>query len=138
MVKEQKISVTGFIFYNKKFLIIRRSKKEKFLPGYYELPGGKVEFGEEPFKALEREIREETRLKVEIIEPYSLFAYVSQGGIRHTVDIQFLVKLIDHPEKLKLSAAHDDAKWISKGDLKNYQISKNMTIAIKKGLAKLS
>lgn len=134
----QKIGVTGFIYYDKRVLIIRRAKKEKFLPGYYELPGGKVEFGEEPWKALEREIREETNLNVKIIEPYSLFSYVSQGGIRHTVDIQFLVKLIGHPEKLKLSAAHDDAKWISKDDLKNYQISKNMTIAIKKGLAKLS
>ena len=58
MEKFQKIGVTAFVVSgDEKVLLLRRSKKEKFLPGYFELPGGKVDFGENPEKALERSKR---------------------------------------------------------------------------------
>ncbi|WP_051272019.1 NUDIX domain-containing protein [Shimazuella kribbensis] len=58
----QKVVSTGFLMKDNKVLVIQRSQKEKFLPGYYELPGGKVDFGEDPAEALAREFREELRL----------------------------------------------------------------------------
>lgn len=50
----QKIVCTGFIYHQGKMLIIKRSLREAFLPGFYELPGGKVDFGENPEEALKR------------------------------------------------------------------------------------
>jgi len=52
--KIQKICVTAFIVKENKLLIVRRSKNEFFLPEYYEMPGGKVEFGESLEDALLR------------------------------------------------------------------------------------
>jgi 8-oxo-dGTP diphosphatase len=39
----QNIVCTGFVYHQEKTLIIQRSLQETFLPGFYELPGGKVD-----------------------------------------------------------------------------------------------
>jgi 8-oxo-dGTP diphosphatase len=83
----QKIVCTGFIYHQGKTLIVQRSLKETFLPGYYELPGGQVNFGEDPVDALKREFREEVNLNVEVTKPYKIFSYVSENGNRHIVEI---------------------------------------------------
>ncbi|MDD4333220.1 MAG: NUDIX hydrolase [Patescibacteria group bacterium] len=131
--KIQKISVTAFILFNNKVLILKRSKQEKFLPNYYEMPGGKVEFGESPDMALIREIKEETNLSIEIIKPYSFFSYISDNNQRHTVDIQFITKIKSNEADVKLSNSHDDYKLIEVDEINNYQISDYMKIAINKG-----
>lgn len=59
-MKYQKITVAGFLCVDDKVLVIRRSEKETYLTGYYELPGGKVDFGEHPKISLEREFLEES------------------------------------------------------------------------------
>jgi 8-oxo-dGTP diphosphatase len=99
----QKIVCTGFIYHQGKTLIVQRSLKEAFLPGYYELPGGQVNFGEDPSDALKREFREEVNLNVEVIKPYKIFSYVTENGNRHTVEIVFKVQLSDDPANIRLS-----------------------------------
>jgi nucleoside triphosphatase len=51
-------------------LLVRTSKWS----GYWGVPGGKIDYGEEMLTALKREMREETGLEIEAIE----FAFVSQ------------------------------------------------------------
>ncbi|MBA4493810.1 NUDIX domain-containing protein [Paenactinomyces guangxiensis] len=36
------------------------------MPGYYELPGGQVNFGEDPNDALRRDFYEEVNLKITV------------------------------------------------------------------------
>ena len=112
MDKFQKIVVSGFLQHEGKVLLIRRNQREKFYPGSFELPGGKVDFGEGPTKALEREFLEETNLKIKVGEPLRTFSYVSDEGARHTVEIVYRVSLLSSPSELKLSDAHDDYKWV--------------------------
>ncbi|MGX9706885.1 NUDIX domain-containing protein [Laceyella sacchari] len=50
----RKSFVQDFFYHQGKTLIIKRSLREAFLPGFYELPGGKVDFGENPEEALKR------------------------------------------------------------------------------------
>ena len=50
-----RVLVGGLIFKNGKILLLKRTETKKFLPGYYDLPGGKVEPGEDPNHALIRE-----------------------------------------------------------------------------------
>jgi 8-oxo-dGTP pyrophosphatase MutT (NUDIX family) len=47
-----------------KFLLLTRSDTHPTLAGFYDLPGGMVEPGEEPGAAVRREIHEETGLSV--------------------------------------------------------------------------
>jgi 8-oxo-dGTP diphosphatase len=134
--KIQKIGVSAFILRNGRVLIVRRSKKEKFMSGYFDLPGGKVDFGETLKQAVIREIKEETNLKVKEMHPYSSFSYLSSNGTRHNVDVQFLVSVEDL-KKLKLSDAHDDFKWIKLSEINKYKMSKERKKSIRLGFSAL-
>ena len=138
MDKHQKIGVSGFLLKNNDVLIVKRSDLEGFLPGHYELPGGKVEFGEKPVDAIVREFKEEVGLSVLAIKPLAIFSYVSDSGNRHTVDITFLLKSNDNNYSVVLSQAHSEYKWISKEEINEYfQRPDDMRNIILKGFSEV-
>ncbi|MBI4023125.1 NUDIX domain-containing protein [Candidatus Berkelbacteria bacterium] len=108
----QKIVTTGFLIRDGKALIAKRSETEAFLPGYYDLPGGKCEFGEHPEVAMQREFREETGLVVAVIRPYRTFSYLSDGDRRHTVEIVFLLSE-QSAEPIQLGPDHSEVAWVT-------------------------
>ena len=59
-----KLSVCGVIVYQSKFLIVKRSETDDFLPNCWEFPGGSVEDGETIQDALKRELKEEIGLDI--------------------------------------------------------------------------
>jgi len=133
MEKIQKIGVTAFIRNEGKVLLMKRSQKEKFLPGYWEMPGGKVEFGEDINEAVTREVKEEANLDVKVVGPYAAFSYISDDGNRHTTDIQFLVEVTGDATNLKIADAHNEAKWFGREEINGLEISESMKEAINKG-----
>jgi len=137
MDKIQKIGVSAFIIKDGKLLIVKRAKNETFLAEFYEIPGGKVEFGESPAEALVREVKEETNLDVKVIKPYSTFSYVSSNGEKHTIDIQYIVEPIENLENITLSHEHDDYTWITKEEVDNFKFSDQMKEVIEKGFTEL-
>lgn len=126
MEKIQKIVVAGLLQHEGRILLIRRSLKESLFPGYFELPSGKVEFGEDPVKALEREFLEETNLKIKVGEPLRTFSYVSDEGRRHSVEIVFRVSLVSSPSEVKLSEDHDEYRWVLPGDVDKIKLSEEI------------
>jgi len=121
---------------NNKVLIVRRSDAETFLPGYYEMPGGKCDFGENPEESLKREFKEEVGLKIEATKPYRIFSYVSDEGKRHTVEIVYLVK--DGEGEIQLGKNHVEYIWITKDEINKYRISDEIKISILKGFEEFS
>ncbi len=137
MEKIQKIGVSGFLLKDNKVLIVKRADSESFLPGVYELPGGKIDFGETIESAIEREFKEETGLDIKAIKPVYVFSYLSDEDNRQTFDITYLLRLNDESEKVVLSDDHNDFKWISKGEIDDYNITDNMKEAVRKGFDSL-
>jgi 8-oxo-dGTP pyrophosphatase MutT (NUDIX family) len=45
-------------------------------PFKWDLPGGGLEFGEDPYESIRREVREETGLEVEDLTPFDIEAHV--------------------------------------------------------------
>ena len=97
------------------------------LSGYYELPGGKVEFGDHPEETVVREFKEETGLDVSVIKLFKVFTYVI--GENHTVE---LVYIVSGEGEVVLSEEHDDYKWVS--DVNDLQMTEKMKKNIKEGL----
>ena len=56
--------VVGIIRNENKEILIAKRQKDQFMPNYWELPGGKIEVGEDSFSALSRELYEEIGITV--------------------------------------------------------------------------
>ncbi len=95
---------------NGKFLVLKRSPDEMIFPNYWDFPGGRLEQGEQPFKAVERETLEETNLQVKGEKLVSAFVLHHQDT--HLVFLSFKVKLISG--KVKISDEHTEWKWVNK------------------------
>ncbi len=122
MTKTQRPVVTAFIHHQGKVLLAKRHEKCKLFPGQYELPGGKVDFGETPGQALEREIMGELAVKVKTGRAFYCFSYESPDNQTHYVETVFLVELLDPPEKVKM-IEHTDIQWASKDEVPGFDMS---------------
>lgn len=59
-------AVVGVLHNSKGQLLIAKRQDHQFMPGFWELPGGKIENGESLEQAMIRELNEE--LNVQVIE----------------------------------------------------------------------
>ncbi len=119
-MKQFGIAVKAVIFRKDKVLIIKKSSSEDVAPNTWDTPGGRVSFGEEPKKALEREVKEETGFEIRILQPYKVWSYVK--GNFHLFGITFICEYLSGKEKL--SDEHVEHKWVGKEDIKKLDVPK--------------
>ncbi len=55
--------------------------------GYLDLPGGRLDIGEDPYSALKREIFEETKLTASVGEPVGMYFFKKQDGNQVTLTV---------------------------------------------------
>lgn len=60
------IATKGLVYVDGKYLILYKSNHEDINPNTYDIPGGRLKFGEEPELALKRELLEEVGLTIQI------------------------------------------------------------------------
>lgn len=106
-----------------KILLLRRATGNPAYRGLFELPGGKVGFGEDPKSALIREIQEETGREVESLHVYDVHSDVDSLDSQHQyVVISFSVIL--KPETLiTLSNEHDKYVWKSLSEIQLKEVT---------------
>ncbi|QIB25879.1 NUDIX domain-containing protein [Caloranaerobacter azorensis] len=71
-------------------ILLLKRKDGSFGSGLWDIPGGKLEFGELPIESLEREIFEETSLKVKVIRPISISSGINETKTKQYITIVFL------------------------------------------------
>lgn len=99
---------------NKQILLIQRSA-EDYWPNHYEFPRGKCDrdVNEDVVKCVKREVKEETGLDIKVLTLIDKFQYLADGGKRLTTCYNYLCKMEDEDQKIKLSHEHQSYKWIS-------------------------
>ena len=129
----QKVIVAAAIVHTKKVLIVQRSPNEKVFPSLWEIPSGKREHFESSLAAIVREVKEETSLEVKPVKPIDVFEFKVErdNEIRDSTQITFLCKLFGNP-KVTISDEHQDFDWITKDQVKDYNLSKDLQRVIKK------
>lgn len=110
------VVVAAIVKQGGKVLLARR--KEGSLTGYWEFPGGKIEPGESPQKALRREIREELSVDSEIGAFYGESEHLSSTG---RIRLEFYrCALAAEPVA---GEAHTEIAWVEVGALSTYQVA---------------
>ena len=88
-------SVAGIIFYKNKYLLqLRDNKKNIYFPGFWGLFGGLLNKKEKFIKAIVREIKEETNLKVRITRKVILNNFTIFGSKKIRKRIYYECKII--------------------------------------------
>lgn len=115
-------------------LLIRRSPTDHF-PLMEEIPRGKCDKGpdEKIIQCLKREVKEETGLDIVPLKLIDKFSYLADKGTRLSTQYNFLCKIKDPTQKIKLSNEHDDYKWITT----NGQVELSVMPEIKKTISKV-
>ena len=90
------------------FLELTRSHTQKNAPGMGDLPGGKVERGEQIIDALKREIKEETGLLVTLLYPINDSSWAQGLQEYHT---HLYCALVKTQEIIICTDEHDCYQW---------------------------
>lgn len=104
-----------------KYLILLRSKDARYFPEHWDFPGGKLESNEEPVKGIEREVFEETSLRVKASKVSGVYEFDldnnGEGDHRFTV---YLTKIVSG--EVRLSFEHLEFKWASKKEISSLRV----------------
>ena len=124
----------GFIEQDGKVLLLKRG--EGFLANHWEIPGGKLEFGEDPVCGVLREVKEEAGVDCEVVCPFTAWHSVDvyKGVETHFVEIDFILSM-KPGQKIVPTDGMVDFAWVSKVQLDNYLMSLQMKKAVEAGFA---
>ncbi|MBI2573837.1 MAG: NUDIX domain-containing protein [Candidatus Wildermuthbacteria bacterium] len=105
-----RIAVKAFIIKDGKALLIKRRSNDAHKPGQWDIPGGRMEFGENPLDGVLREAKEEVSLDIAIVFPLLVQHFTRDDGQTITMII-FLCKPLS--DSVKLSEEHAEYRWVS-------------------------
>lgn len=101
-------------------LVVRRSASDRFLPGYLELPGGRVHPGESLEHALKRKLSTELAIGSEVPLYYTSLAATNKHGsyVRAVYEVAY-----SQADPIQLSKVHNEYVWVNYSDVPNEKIT---------------
>ena len=108
MEQNFRIAVKAFIVKNGKVLLIKRRSNDVHKPGEWDIPGGRLDPGENPLDGVKREAVEEVGLDVDVQLPLDIHHFTRDDGQQVTMII-FLCST--RSENVRLSEEHTEHSW---------------------------
>ena len=119
-------AVVGILYSkNNTQILITKRRKNQFMPNYWELPGGKIETGEEEEDALARELQEELGIKTLRI---SLKHVMTHHYKDKTVNLS--IYNVESYKGNVTGTEGQDIRWCNLQNLSNYKLLPTMRIII--------
>ena len=113
-------SVKALLKHQNRFLIL---KEELHKASVWDLPGGKIKYGESPQQALHREVKEELNLNIVIKKSVGVWYFFSQSNKHQVICHTFLCKPIG---KLNIDTSKNPAdehftelRWLTLKEILN-------------------
>ncbi len=120
----QRISVRAIISQNDKTLLLRRAAGRETILGLYELPGGRLSYGEQPEDALRRYLHDDAGVHIGSASLFDVVTYIDHDDrdIQYAV-ITYRVGLAEGHHDVKLSSNYDQHLWQSLHDIQHNAIT---------------
>ena len=87
------------------FLIVKLAASKEFPEEKRMLPGGRLNENDEPDSWLQREVKEETGLKIKVIQPI----HVAKRGQKYSV---FFLCTVIGKQEVHISHEHIESRWV--------------------------
>lgn len=128
---KQHVSTRAIIRKDGKTLLLRRSNGRENILTKYELPGGKIDYGEQPEDALKRCVKDATGLSVQTVQLFDVLTYVDRDDRDlQYVFILYLVSLVSNGSKIRLSGNHDKYLWEKMSDIHQDELTESTTLLL--------
>jgi 8-oxo-dGTP diphosphatase len=92
-----------------RYLFVRRSGLSRHYAGKWEPPGGKMDVGETVDVTLEREVAEETGLRIRDLHVVG----ATEGETEYARFVALMMEAVAEPGEVKLSDEHDAFMWVT-------------------------
>ena len=121
---KQRISVRAIIREDDKTLLLKRANGRPSILGLFELPGGKLAYGEQPEDALRRYLHDDAGLHIQTAQLFDAVTYIDQDDrdIQYAV-IVYLVSLSNNHHELRLSANYSKYTWKKMSEMQHESIT---------------
>ena len=107
------ISMKAVVFNTEgEMLTLFRTETAPTRPNTWDLPGGDLDFGEDPNTAITREIEEETGLNVTDLKIFDVEAHIIKEENIHWVTLGY--RCVALSTEVVLSEEHNAYKWVTK------------------------
>lgn len=109
-----RVSAYGLLHRDEKLLLCRLSDKVGMNPGHWTLPGGGLDFGEDPEDAVVREFKEETGLLVTVeslVAVDSLCDSMPGWSPMHSIRIIYKVRFLSGDLQYETHGSTDLCAW---------------------------
>jgi mutator protein MutT len=119
--KIPKVAVRAIIKNSEGKILILKRANTAYCEGFWNLPGGKVDFGQTAEEAVSREIEEETELKAETAK----FLFYMDNLPNETTDLHFLTLFFECTctNDLKINNESSEYRWIERKDIKTHNLA---------------
>lgn len=127
----QKISVRAMIKQDGKVLLARRGTGRSSILGKYELPGGSIDFREQPREALERYLRNHFSVGLETLQLFDTISFIDPDNTEiQYVFILYLVSLKPGDNTIKLSQRYNKYTWRKLSDIQLNELTNSTQILL--------
>lgn len=109
---------------NNETLLLRRGKNSKNEVGFWQKPGGAVDWGEKLIQTMKREVKEEIDVNVEIWGYLPHSDHIIKKDRQHWVAFNYLANIKSGTPKIMEPEKHDEMGWFN---LKNLPRKVNQT-----------
>ena len=126
---KQFVSVRAIVKQKGKTLLLRRAVGRNSIVGMYELPGGKIQFGEQPEDALARIFASDMTTTVQTSQLFDVLTYrdPDEPGVQY-VFILYLVSIGQRP--VRLSSKYDKYLWQKPSEIQQNEITDSTNLIL--------
>lgn len=120
----QRIAVRAIITQQERTLFVRRANGRASILGKYELPGGKLAYGEQPEDALRRYLHEDVGLHIKTAVLFDVVTYIDRDDrdIQYAV-ITYTVTLAENHHEPRLGQNYDKFLWQNVSEIQRSTIT---------------
>lgn len=112
------VCICGAIKCDNEYLMVKRSLDDEDCAGFWEMPSGKLEFGETVEQGLQREIFEEVGIDINQFQKQiigiSEYSSEKPDGTKYSVQLNYVIEVPTKDLPIKLSEEHTDYVWATR------------------------